>query len=122
MYYQSFTVNTYMLLKANSDKSEGAVIYSSWRSLILGGNSYVLVYCMDLLRDHLVDSTFPLIRYILFMDPGNFLLPNTFFTYIQGSTLIEVIWVSYVNNVLPFCIFHDSVVCELCTYTHPFLC
>ena len=61
-----------MLLKANSDKSEGAVIYSSWRSLILGGNSYVLVYCMDLLRDHLVDSTFPLIRYILFMDPGNF--------------------------------------------------
>ena len=41
MCYQSFTVNTYMLLKANSDKSEGAVIYLSWRSLILGGNSYV---------------------------------------------------------------------------------
>ena len=31
MSYQSFTVNTYMLLKANSDKSEGAVIYLSWR-------------------------------------------------------------------------------------------
>ena len=47
MYYQSFTVNTYMLFKTNSDKSEGAVIYLSWRSLILGGISNVLVYCMD---------------------------------------------------------------------------
>ena len=45
--FPSKYIHTYMLLKANSDKSEGAVIYLSWRSLILGGNSYVLVYCMD---------------------------------------------------------------------------
>ena len=49
----------------------------------------------NLIGDHLADSTFPLIRHILFMDPGNVLLPNTFFTYVQGSTVIEVIWVSY---------------------------
>ena len=48
----------------------------------------------NLIGDHLVDSTISLIRYILFMDPGNVLLPNTFFTYIHGITLIEVIWVS----------------------------
>ena len=51
----------------------------------------------DHLVDHLVDSTFPLIGHILFMDPGNVLPPNTFFTYIQGNTVIKVIWVSYVS-------------------------
>ena len=60
MYYQSFTVNTYMLFKANSDKSEGAVIYLSWRSLILGGNSYVFSILHGLVKRPSCRQYFPI--------------------------------------------------------------
>ena len=77
--------------------------------------------------DHLAASIFPLIRYILFMDPGNVLLPNTFFTYIQDSTKIsEVIWISYlfllnrcnIYSLLHCCVFFDSLMFKLNIHIH----